>query len=90
MIYSANYWALTKELERNFKEMYPEFLRRVQIIYRGEELLPNSVVLQRIPPLTDTIKTRRLKLIGYCWRSKYGILGRYGYGNTTIEENREH
>ena len=90
MIYSANYWALTKELERNFKEMYPEFLRRVQIIYRGEELLPNSVVLQRIPPLTDTIKTRRLKLIGYCWRIKYGILGRYGYGNTTIEENREH
>ena len=70
--------------------MYPEFLRRVQIIYRGEELLPNSVVLQRIPPLTDTIKTRRLKLIGYCWRSKYGILGRYGYGNTTTEENREH
>ena len=35
LIYNANYWALTKELERNFKEMYPEFLRRVQIIYRG-------------------------------------------------------
>ena len=73
LIYGAECWTLTKKLENKLNGTYTRMLRRVQNV-SWKQHLPNTVLYRGVPPLTDTIKERRLKFIGHCWRGKNEIV----------------
>ena len=67
LLYGAETWTLKKADTRSL--VYTRMLRRVfEISWKSHT--PNSVLYGNIPPVTDTIKTRRLRFAGHFYRLK--------------------
>ena len=67
LLYGAETWTLKKADIRALDGVYTRMLRRVFGI-SWKSHTPNSVLYGNIPPVTDTIKTRRLRFAGHVYR----------------------
>ena len=67
LLYGAETWTLKKADTRALDGVYTRMLRRVFGI-SWKSHTPNSVLYGNIPPVTDTIKTRRLRFAGHVYR----------------------
>ena len=67
LLYGAETWTLKKADSRALDGVYTRMLRRVfNISWKSHT--PNSVLYGNIPPVTDTIKSRRLRFAGHVHR----------------------
>ena len=57
---------LSQRIRKELSGNVPRNVEKSSHYLMRKNLFPNSVTFQRIPPLTETIKRRRLKFIGYC------------------------
>ena len=67
LLYGAETWTLKKADTRALDGVYTRMLRRVFGI-SWKSHTPYSVLYGNIPPVTDTIKTRRLRFAGHVYR----------------------
>ncbi|MCP4486013.1 MAG: RNA-directed DNA polymerase [Gammaproteobacteria bacterium] len=67
LLYGAETWTLKKADVRALDGVYTRMLRRVFGI-SWKSHTPNTVLYGNIPPVTDTIKTRRLRFAGHIHR----------------------
>ena len=69
LLYGCTTWMLTKQLEKKLDGNYKRMLRA--ILNSSWRQHPTSQQLySHIPPITKTIKVRRTRHAGHCWRSK--------------------
>ena len=69
LLYGCTTWTLTKRLERRLDENYTRMLRAV--LNKSWRQHPTRLQLYgHLPPITKTIKVRRTRHAGHCWRSK--------------------
>ena len=61
LLYGCTTWALTKRMEKKFDGNYTRMLR---VILNKQQLY------SYLPPITKTIKIRRSRNAGHCWRSR--------------------
>ena len=73
LIYGSECWTLTKALESKLNGTYTKMLRRVKNI-SWKQHLTNTLLYGGIPPLTETIKHRRLKFVAHCWRRREEVV----------------
>ena len=59
------WWTLTKQTEKKFDGNYTRMLRA--ILNKSWRQHPTK---QQLPPITKTIKIRRTRHAGHCWRSR--------------------
>ena len=69
LVYGANTWTLTSTLEKSIDEAYTRMLRAVLNI-SWKDHPTKEQLYGNIPPISDTIRERRLRFAGHCWRSK--------------------
>ena len=69
LLYGAETWTLKKADIRALDGVYTRMLRRVFSI-SWKSHTPNSVLYGNIPPVSDTIRTRRLRFAGHVHRLK--------------------
>ena len=67
LLYGAETWTLKKADTRALDGTYTRMLRRVFGI-SWKSHTPNAVLYGSIPPVTETIKTRRLRFAGHVYR----------------------
>ena len=68
LTYGSETWTVTRKFEDRINGCYTQLLRRVlDISWRDH--IPNTVVYGDIPPLSETIRKRRLQFAGHCKRS---------------------
>ena len=68
LLYGSETWTITKKMEARIDGCYTQLLRRVlNISWRYR--IPNKVVYGKLPPISLTIKQRRLRFAGHCARS---------------------
>ena len=68
LLYGSETWTISKKMEDRINGCYTRLLRRVfNISWRDH--IPNSVVYGDIPPVTSTIRQRRLRFAGHCMRT---------------------
>ena len=73
LLYGCTTWTLTKQLEKKLDGNYTRMLRA--ILNRSWRQHPTSHQLySHLPPITKTIKVRRTRLAGPCWRSRDEII----------------
>ena len=69
LLYGCNIWTLTKWLEKKLDGNYTRMLRA--ILNKSWRQHPTRCQLYgHLPPITKTIKVRRTRHAGHCWRSK--------------------
>ena len=68
LLYRCTTWTLTKRMEKKLDGNYTRMLRA--ILDKSWRQHPTKQPLYgHIPPITKTIKVRRTRHAGYCWRS---------------------
>ena len=73
LLYGSNTWTLTKALTRKLDGTYTRLLRAaINVSWRQH--LTNKELYGNLPKVTDTIKERRLRFSGHCWRSKEEVV----------------
>ena len=73
MLYGCTTWTLTKRLEKKLDGNYTRILRA--ILNKSRQQNPTRHQLYgHLPPITKTIKARRTRHAGHCWRSKDEIV----------------
>ena len=69
LLYGCTSWTLTKRLEKKIDGNYTRMLRA--ILNRSWRQHPTKQPLYgHLPPITKTIKDRRTRHAGHCWRSR--------------------
>ena len=69
LLYRCTTWTLTKRLEKKLDGNYTRMLRA--ILNKSWRRHPTKQQLYgHVPPITKTIKVRRPRPAGYCWRSR--------------------
>ena len=69
LLYGCTTWTLTKRLEKKLNGNYTRMLRA--ILNKSWRQHPTKQQLYgHLPPITKTIKARRTRHAGYCWRSR--------------------
>ena len=69
LLYGCTTWTLTKALERKLDGTYARLIRTALNI-KWQTHTTNAVLYGNLPRITTTIKNRRLKFAGHCFRSK--------------------
>ena len=69
LVYGATTWTLTKKLEQLIRGSYTRMLRAALNVH-WKQHWTNEELYGGIPPITSTIKERRIRFAGHCWRSK--------------------
>ena len=73
LLYGCTTWTLTKRLEKKLDGNYTRMLRA--ILNKSWQQHPTKRQLYgHLPPITKTIKVRRTRHAGHCWRSKDEIV----------------
>jgi len=68
LLYGAETWTMTKELNKELDGTYTRLLRHaLNIDWRQH--IANEELYGDLPRISETIKKRRLRLAGHCWRS---------------------
>ena len=71
--YGCTRWTLTKRMDKKLYGNYTRMLRAILI--KSSWLHPTKQQLySHLPSITKTIKIRRSRLVGHCWRSKDELL----------------
>ena len=69
LLYGCTTWTLTKRMEKKLEGNYARMLRA--ILNESWRQHPTSHQLYgHLPPITKTIKVRRTRHVGHCWRSR--------------------
>ena len=69
LLYGCTMWTLTKRLQKKLDDNYTRMLRA--ILNKSRRQYPTRHQLcGHLPPITKTIKVRRARHAGHCWRSK--------------------
>jgi len=72
LVYGATSWTLTKSLEKSLDGAYTRMLRAVlDLSWKQHPTLKE--LYDNIPPVSSTIRDRRLRFAGHCFRSKEEI-----------------
>ena len=68
LLYGCTTWTLTKRMEKKLDGNYTRILRA--ILNKSWKQHPTKQQLYgHLPPITKTIKVRRIRHAGHCWRS---------------------
>ena len=69
LLYGCTTWTLTKRMEKKLDRNYTRMLRA--ILNKSWRQHPTKQQLNgHLPPITKTIKVRRTRHAGHCWRSR--------------------
>ena len=88
LVYGSTAWTLTKQLEDKLDGTYTKMLRAV--LNKSWKQHPNNKELYgNIPKISDTIRERRTRFAGHCWRSKSELVSDLllwtpKHGHTTV------
>ena len=69
LVYGATSWTLTKSLEKTLDGSYTRMLRAALNI-SWKQHPTKKVLYGMLPPISDTIRDRRLRFAGHCYRAK--------------------
>ena len=69
LLYGCTTWMLTKQMEKKLDGNYTRMLRAILNKSWGQ-LTTKQQLYGHLPPITKTIKIRRTRHAGHCWRSK--------------------
>ena len=73
LLYGCTTWTLTKRLEKKLDGNYTRMLRA--ILNKSWQQHPTRQQLySHLPPIAKTIRARRTRHAGLCWRSKDGLI----------------
>ena len=73
LLYGCTTWTLTKRMEKKLVGNYTRMLRA--ILNKSWRQHPTKPQLYgHLPPITKTIKVRRTRNAGHCWRSKDDLI----------------
>lgn len=73
LLYGSNTWTLTHLLMKKLDGAYTKMLRVVKSI-TWQQRITNDALYGGLPRITTTIKEKRLRFSGHCWRSKNEIV----------------
>ena len=73
LLYGCSTWTLTKCLEARLNGNYTRMLRAVQDIHWSQRIT-NTELYYNLPRISDTIRERRTRFAGHCWRSKRELI----------------
>jgi len=68
LLYGAESWTTTKELNKEVDGTYTRLLRQMLNI-DWRQHITNEELYADLPRISETIKKCRLRLAGHCWRS---------------------
>ena len=69
LLYGCTTWTLTKRMEKKLDGNHTRML--LEILYKSwMQHRTNHQLYSHLPPITKTIKVRRARHAGHCWRSK--------------------
>ena len=78
-LYGCNTWTLTKRLGKKLDGNYTRMLRAIlNKSWRSHHT--KNQLYGHLPPITKTIKVRRTRHAGHCWRSRDELLWTPAYG----------
>ena len=69
LLYGAECWTLTKQQEKKLDGCYTRLLR-ASLNISWKQRLTNGVLYGDIPPVSQTVRERRLRFSGHCFRAK--------------------
>ena len=69
LLYGAESWTLTKTLQTRLNGTFTRLLRTALNI-SWKQHKTNNELYGELPLVSDTLKLRRLRFIGHCWRRK--------------------
>ena len=73
LLYGCTPWTLTKLMEKKLDGNYTRMLRA--ILNKSWRQYPTKQqIYGHLPPITKTIKIKRTRHAGYCWRSKDDLI----------------
>ena len=73
LLYGCTTWTLTKALETKLDGAYTRLLRAALNV-KWQSHTTNLTLYGSLPKLTSTIRERRVRFCGHCWRSKDEIV----------------
>lgn len=68
LLYGAESWTLTKTLEKSLNGCYTRLLRHALNI-KWQQRMTNKELYKDLPPISEVVRTRRLKFAGHCYRA---------------------
>ena len=69
LLYGAECWSLTKQQQKRLDGCYTRLLR-ASLNISWKQRLTNKVLYGSIPPISQTVRERRLRFAGHCSRAK--------------------
>ena len=69
LLYGCTTWTLTKRMEKKLDGNYTRMLWAI-LNKSWRQHLTKQQLYDHLPPITKTIKVRRTRHAGYCWRSR--------------------
>ena len=69
MLYGCTTWTLSKNIEKKLDDNYTRMMRAT-LNKSWSQHPTKQQIYGHLPPITKTIKVRRTRHAGYCWRSK--------------------
>ena len=88
LLYGCTTWTLTKRMEKKLDGNYIRMLRA--ILNKSWRQHPKKLQLYgQLPPITKTIKIRRTKRAGHCWRRRDELISDYSCGSLHMDEQRQ-
>ena len=69
LLYGCTTWTLTKRMEKKLDSNYSRMLRAI-LNKSWRQHLTKHQLYGHLPPITKTIKVRRTRYAGHCWRSR--------------------
>ena len=69
LLYGCTTWTLTKHMEKKLDDNYTRMLRAILNQFWRQHPTKHQLY-GHLPPITKTIKVRRPKHTGHCWRSR--------------------
>ena len=88
LLYGCTTWTLTKRMEKKLDGNYTRMLRA--ILNKSWRQHPTKHQLyDHLPPITKTIKIRRSRRAGHCWRSRDELISNilHAFALDTEEKN---
>ena len=73
LLYVAESWTLTGRMRDRLDGTYTEMIRTIPGV-SWREKKTNKDLYRNLPKITDTLRIRRLKFIGHCWRRKNELI----------------
>ena len=73
LLYGCTTWTLTKRIEKKLDGNYTRILRAI-LNKSWRQHTTKQQLFGHLPPITKTVKIRRTKHAGHCWRSKEELI----------------